>query len=98
MRAWRNELQVHKRLSVGVTNIVAVVNIPAAKKSFLNKRFVLLKVDRNSTEPCKFSTAHNALGDMQLGNPRTVCIKDAAKDCVWDQQKKKKKEKERSRA
>lgn len=24
------------------------------QKSFLNKRFVLLQVDRNSTEPCKF--------------------------------------------
>lgn len=31
MRAWRNELRVHKRLSVSVTNIVPVVNIAAAE-------------------------------------------------------------------
>lgn len=49
------------------------------QKSFLNKRFVLLKVDRNSTEPCKFLQHSNALEDMQLGKPRIVCIKDAAK-------------------
>lgn len=31
MGAWRNELQVHKGLSVSVTNIVEVVNILAAE-------------------------------------------------------------------
>lgn len=25
--------------------------------------------------------------DMELGNSKTLCIKDAAKDCAWDQTK-----------
>lgn len=60
------------------------------QKSFLNKRFVLLKVDRNS-EACEFLQLRTLKGlcmeDMELGNSKTVCIKDAAKDCAWDQTK-----------
>lgn len=60
------------------------------QKSFLNKRSVLLKVDRNS-EACEFlqlwTPKRLCMEDMELGNSKTACIKDAAKDCAWDQTK-----------
>lgn len=62
--------------------VYLAVDIPAAKVVFLNKRFVLLKVDRNSTKAKILQ--HIALWrvcteDMELANLRIVCIKDAAR-------------------
>lgn len=53
MGAWKNELQVHKRLSVSVTNIAEMVNIPAAEV-ISEQKICPCASHRNSTDPCKF--------------------------------------------
>lgn len=66
-------------------SVCLTVDTPAAKVIFSssppNKRLVLLKVDRNSTK-AKILQQRTlwrvCTEDLELANPRIVCIKDAA--------------------